>query len=160
MSALAIVPAQFYGQYIPSGSLADQRARTMNMRGLYWCLSMRGKFIGDGGCTRLADMHLAVSGAVPADFRDYRNTIWGAVPNGWAPGDVLQFEHCYFYWNNGSSWGDMAADHHTAIIVSLRGNVVELVHQNAPLGGPVAVTTLDLNTKQRGTIRGWRPVGG
>jgi hypothetical protein len=121
---------------------------------------MRGKVIGRGECTDMVDMHLAVSGAVPCDSRDYRNYIWGAIPNGWAPGDVLQFEGCYFEWTEGNTTYKSTSDHHSAVIVSLQGSVVELVQQNSPKGGPVVVKKLDLNGKRRGTIRGWRPVGG
>jgi hypothetical protein len=152
--------AQYFGQYLPDLGPADQIARGKNLRGLQYCLSMKGKVVGGGGCTDLVTMHLAYSEAVPANFSDQKNFIWGAVPNGWVPGDVLQFEDCYFKWTNGNEWGDFDFPHHSAVIVSIKGSVVELIHQNAPIGGPVVVTKLDLKWKQRGTIKGWRPVGG
>lgn len=152
-------PAQYYNQFIPTLGIADQKAQGMNRRGLAWCLAQKGKVIGDGECTALVEMHLAVSGATPGNFKDPKHYIWGAVPNGWVPGDVLQFEDCYFEWKEGNATYKKNTDHHTAVIVSLQGTVVELVHQNSPKGGPVVVTKLDLKSKQRGTIIGWRPVG-
>ena len=153
-------PAQYYNKYIPTLSLADQKAQSMNNRGLQYCLSQQGKVVGKGYSEDLAIMHLAASGAIPPDFRDRRNYVWGAVPNGWAPGDVLQFEQCYFEWQEGNRKFAIHMEHHTAIIASIqKDSVVELVHQKGPNGAVVVVEKLDLKTKQRGTIRGWRPVG-
>ena len=126
-------PAQYYNKFIPTLSLADQKARLMNVRGLQYCLSQQGKVVGNGQCTALVEMHLAASGAIPGDFRDEKNYVWGAVPNGWAPGDVLQFEGCFFEWKEGNRTLRATMEHHTAVIVAIhKGSVVELVHQNGP----------------------------
>lgn len=154
-------PAQYYNKFIPTLSLADQKAQGMNLRGLQWCLAQKGKVVGNGQCTALVEMHLAVSGAIPGDFRDRKNYVWGAVPNGWVPGDVLQFEGCYFEWKEGNRTIKTTMDHHTAVIVSIqKGSVVELVHQNGPNGGAVVVEKVNFTGQKRGTVRGWRPVGG
>jgi hypothetical protein len=152
-------PGVYYNQYLPSGSLADQRAIVANNRGLSYCLSMQGKVVGNGQCTALVEMHLAVSGAVPGNFSDPKNYIWGAVPNGWIPGDVLQFEGCSFEWKEGNRTRKVTMEHHTAVIVSINDKVVTLVHQNGPNGGAVVVDKVDFKGQQRGTIKGWRPVG-
>jgi hypothetical protein len=156
--------AQYWGQHLPDLSPADQAARAKNMRGLQYCLSMKGKVVGDGECAALAVMHLAVSGAVPGDFSDPKNYIWGAVPTGWVPGDVLQFEDCYFEWKEGNRTRKVTFPHHTAIIVSIKDSVVELIHQNGPTasgpsGGPVVVEKVDFKGQRQGTIKGFRPVG-
>lgn len=126
--------------------------------GMAWAFSMIGKRIGRGECTDLVQLHLAYSGARPADFSNYRNYIWGAIPNGARPGDVIQFEFCKFRWTSGNSWGEIYMDHHTAIIVAINSNGLQLLHQNAPIGGPVKLETLNLNWKTQGTYRFWRPV--
>jgi hypothetical protein len=157
-------PAQYYGQPLPEGAAA-QIARTKNLQGLQYCLSMRGKVVGDGECAALAVMHLAVSGAIPGDFSDPKNYIWGAVSGGWAPGDVLQFEDCYFEWKEGNRTRKVTMSHHTAIVVSIENKVVTLLHQNGPTasgpdGGPVVMEKVDFKGQRRGTIKGYCPVGG
>lgn len=157
--------AQFFGRALPSGSIADQIALTKNTKGLQYCLTLQGKVVGDGECTALAEIHLAASGAVPGDFRDEKNYVWGAVPSGWAPGDVLQFEGCQFVWTEGNRRRTVTMEHHTAIVVSISNSVVTLLHQNGPTasgpsGGPVVMEKVDFKGKQRGTVKGYRPVGG
>ena len=109
-------------------------------------------------------MHLAHSQALPGNFKDRRNYIWGAVSSGAGPGDVVQFEGCYFEWKEGNRTRKVTMDHHTAIVGSVNGSVWELIHQNGPTataasGGPVVVEKLNVQGKQRGTIKVWRPVG-
>ena len=157
--------AQFFGRALPSGSIADQMALTKNIKGLQYCLSLQGKVVGNGECTALAEMHLAVSGAVPGNTKDRNNYIWGALPAGWAPGDVLQFEGCQFVWTEGNRRRTVTMEHHTAIVVSIKDSVVTLLHQNGPTatgpsGGPVVLEKVDFKGKQRGTVKGYRPVGG
>ncbi len=108
-----------------------------------------GNRIGGGECSDFVIAALASAGAKPGDFREYRNYVWGTrVPDNAAilPGDIIQFEHCHFYWNTGNSWGKSDMDHHTAIIESANGKALVLLHQNAPEGSAVVRKNLDLNT--------------
>lgn len=123
-----------------------------------FALSKLGQKVGAGGCTDLVETAIAYAGARRPDYTDYRNTIWGAVSTGVQLGDVVQFENCYFWWKVGNGYQDRISDHHTAIVLSCSNGVIQMIHQNAPLGGPVRIDTLDLSTKQRGTIKFWRPV--
>ncbi len=98
-------------------------------------MSMRGQRIGNGECTELAKMHLMYSRALPGNFSDYRNYIWGGMStNGYRPGDILQFEYCKFSWKTSTSWGEITMDHHTAIVVSANGSKLQILQQNAPFG--------------------------
>ena len=148
----------YFGQSLPKNpvrvkSIAD------NLKGLQWATSMMGQRIGAGECTDLVKMHLVQSGARAGDFRAHRNYKWGAIVTGpTKPGDVIQFEFCKFKWTSGNSWGEINMDHHTAIISSRSGSVLQLIHQNAPTGGPVTVQTLDLAWKVGGRFTIWRPV--
>ena len=54
LAGMQLFPAQTWGQYLKPNSVADQKALAMNVRGLQYCLSMRGKVVGNGECTALA----------------------------------------------------------------------------------------------------------
>jgi hypothetical protein len=129
---------------------------------------MRNKKIGRGECTDFVIEVLKQAGAKPGDFGDYRNYVWGVKrikrlgkgPHNWAaPGNIIQFEDCYFKMTESNgSWRDFNMPHHTAIVVKCTGSVVTILHQNAPLGGPVREDVLDLASKQRGAYKIWVPV--
>ena len=159
-SAKAIDSSPYFGRYLPGN--ADYNALAIMLtnpgNGLSWAMSMRGKKVGKGECTDLVSMYLAYSTAVGGNFKDYRNYIWGGIPNGVRAGDIIQFEYCKFQWKSGNTTYYVNMDHHTAIIASVSGTTVKLLHQNAPIGGPVKLQTLNLSTKTQGTFRFWRPV--
>ncbi len=150
----------YYGRPLPYNDLRCLAVISASPNaGLNWAMSMRGQRIGNGECTELAKMHLMYSRALPGNFSDYRNYIWGGMStNGYRPGDILQFEYCKFSWKTSTSWGEITMDHHTAIVVSANGSKLQILQQNAPFGGPVRLDTLDLSTKTQGRITVWRPV--
>ncbi len=123
--------------------------------GVGWAFSMIGKKVGNGSSIDFVKMHLAISGAMAGDLNKDGNYIWGAIPNGVRQGDVVQFEHCWFRLTSDSY---LIFNRHTAIIASANGNVLQLLHQDAPMGGPVKLEMLNLNWKISGTYRFWRPV--
>lgn len=130
-----------------------------NNVGLLYAISMIGTRVGGGECTDLVKMALSHSGARQPDFHNFRRYVWGAIVTGTPrPGDVIQFEECIFKWTSGNSWGEIHMDHHTAIVVSSHGTVLELIHQNAPFGGPVKVEKIDRKWRTQGRFIIWRPV--
>jgi hypothetical protein len=152
---------QYFGRQLPAtDSNVYAVISTAPSYGLSWALAQRGKRIGRGECTDLVVQHLAISGGRPGDFRSYRNYIWGAKPNGARAGDIIQFELCKFRYTTPNSWYEIVMDHHTAIVVSYNETtkVMQVLHQNAPFGGPVKLDTIDLSKKTQGTYTIWRPV--
>ena len=149
----------YFGRQLPSYDLNVYAVlTTVPNNGVAWALSQRGKRIGRGECTDLVVQHLAISGGRPGDFRSYRNYIWGALPSGIRTGDIIQFEECKFRYTTPTSWYEQYMPHHTAIIVGANGSTLQILHQNAPIGGPVKLETLDLSKKTQGTYTIWRPV--
>lgn len=151
----------YFGRQLPPYDFMNVYSvmTTAPSNGVAWALSQRGKRIGRGECTDLVVQHLAISGGRPADFRIYRNYIWGGIPtNGIRQGDIIQFEGCKFRYTFPNRWYEIVMDHHTAIIVSASGSTLQILHQNAPIGGPVKLETLDLSKKTQGTYVIWRPV--
>ncbi len=132
---------------------------------LRFAKSKLGQHVGDGGCSELASAALDVAGARP--LKVYKTSPklvklghpeetcdWGRLvvsksgQFNYEPGMILQFENCEFRKPDGSAWWSFP--HHTAIIKSAKGSVVTLLHQNAPIGGPVVELTLDMAWLQRG----------
>lgn len=150
----------YFGTSLPYHDFNTMAVRlTVPSSGLGWALSQRGKRIGRGECTDLVSQHLNVSYARQGDFRVYRRYVWGAIPtNGIRPGDIIQFERCKFRYTFPNSWYEIVMDHHTAIIVGANGSKLQILHQNAPIGGPVKLEALDLSKKTQGTYVIWRPV--
>jgi hypothetical protein len=77
-----------------------------------------------------------VWGDVPAKVKGKNGKL---VAPGYKAGEILQFENCYFEKRraDGSLQQNWDFPHHTAIIKSVKGSVVTLLQQNAPLGSKV-----------------------
>ena len=151
----------YFGRQLPPYDFLNVYSvmTTVPSNGVAWALSQRGKRIGRGECTDLVVQHLALSAGRPGDFRVYRSYIWGAIPtNGIRQGDIIQFEECKFRYTTPTSWYEQYMPHHSAIIVGANGSTLHILHQNAPIGGPVKLETLDLSKKTQGTYVIWRPV--
>src|SRR5262245_27558726 len=115
--------------------------------------------IGRGECTDLVDAALASAMAQPG--KDY---VWGTLKRGAklgklpqpAMGDIIQFEKCVFKKPDGTR--TMGMPRHTAIVESAKGTTVTVLHQNFPIGSPVARDTFDLGWLTEGTIKIYVPV--
>ena len=128
---------------------------------------------GDGQCATLAVDAEAAAGAKPfydlgpsGDDVDY---VWGNLvatvgPNGStagiAPGDVIQFHdvttsQTITLPNGGTETTTTEAVHHTAIVVSVTGNVITLLQQNVGTGATamdVQLGSIDTTTMLAGSI--------
>jgi hypothetical protein len=143
--------------------------------------SHMGKRIGGGECTDFVNAALAAAGAKQIDIEKTpaslvkagypaQTYVWGraepivpkqeeilgvpVLPKGLPDlnrlaGAILQFEDCTFKKPDGTQTWSMP--HHSAIVKSAHGTVVTLLQQNAPTGGPVSETTLDLKWLQKAT---------
>ena len=130
-----------------------------NARVLSAATALHGQRVNDGGCSRFVAQALA---SVGADF-DEGASRWGtflgqAQPSavhipGLKAGDVLQFEGVSL--QGGNSWWSFP--HHSAIVASVQGLEVQVIHQNAPLGSPVHYDTINLAYLVSGVILAYRP---
>jgi hypothetical protein len=139
-----------------------------------YCQQQKGKQVGEGECSNLAESALAAAGAKgrgpgnpgPDDY------TWGTLVlslrregaelkadgrrEDVRPGDIVQFRDTR--WESAGQW--MEAGHHTAVVVAVenKGQTLRILHQN--WGGQKTVVdgTLRLGELVRGWIRVYRPV--
>lgn len=80
----------------------------------------------DCECTRLVEAALAAANARPGS-----NFVWGDEVTDIRPGDIIQFWDTHFTGPN-LTWGvaDAPGSHHTAIVETVNGTRVGLIHQN------------------------------
>lgn len=146
------------------GATADTLVLPLSSRIVNYANSMMGKRVGRGECTDLVTAALKQAGAKPGDFSDPKNYIWGTLRlkrmgksgtpgagNAASPGDIIQFENCVFKKPDGSYTWHMP--HHTAIVKTVNGSQVTLLHQNAPVGGPVREEALNLAWRTAGSVK-------
>jgi hypothetical protein len=109
----------------------------------------------DGECTHLVEAALRAAGAWTGS-----NYVWGTQVSNIQPGDIIQFTDTKFTGPN-LTWSTAIPGHHTAIVKSVNGSRVILVHQNdgerkvhvGILGGK----ELDLNWPHSGSYIVYRP---
>jgi hypothetical protein len=133
----------------------------LNAKVLSYAQSVIGQRILRGECTDLIAEALRLAGAKGgSNFSQPGFYVWGqAVSLSSAKaGDIIQFSpNAKFVMPN--SWTQMGPSGHTAIIESINGNVVTLLEQNAPIGGPVRRSTLDLSKIEAGgSFQIFRPI--
>ena len=78
----------------------------------------------DGECTHLVEAALRAAGAWTGN-----NYVWGTQVSDMRPGDIIQFTDTKFTGPN-LTWSTAIPGHHTAIIKSVSGTRVLLIHQN------------------------------
>ena len=120
-----------------------------------YAASQMGQQVGNGQCWTLVDAALAASGAVRPEQWNFDTYVFGEeVYRDFRPGDILQFEDVRFETPNRQD----EFPHHTAIVAAANGSVVTLYQQNVNGDMRVQTGVIDLNTKVRGRIRGYRPI--
>jgi hypothetical protein len=132
----------------------------LNAKVLSYAQSVIGQRILRGECTDLIAEALRLAGAKGgSNFSQPGFYVWGqAVSLGSAKaGDIIQFSPNARF-ETANSWSQMGPTGHTAIIESISGMVVTLLEQNAPFGGPVRRSTLDLSTIKSGSFQVFRPI--
>jgi hypothetical protein len=102
-----------------------------------WIADRLGQSVGKGGCGHLVEEAFKALGVKP---QAGRNPYWGTpVPltSPIFPGDIVQYEEHARYPNR----DDYFAEHHTAVILSVAGNTVTVLHQNYGNEAKPPVTT-------------------
>lgn len=131
-----------------------------------WCEVKLGKTVGDGECWTLArdalsrgcGGHAFVSTAtVHGAEIEYRrdDQIIRKIENV-KRGDILQFKKCLF--ENSNGWCTYGDPDHTAIVVSVRNDEINVLHQNVNGVKVVAKGIINLKELQKGEIWIYRPV--
>ena len=127
---------------------------------LSWAKSRLRSQVGNGECWTLAHDALEAAGA-KRPGQELGVYAYGTPVSllSVQPGDILQFEGVVFKSPNGAT---QQMDHHTAIVVtrvrSLRHPVIAILHQNVAGDRTVQYGTININERQSGTIRAFRPV--
>lgn len=123
--------------------------------------SMMGKKVGDGECWSLVNEALKSAGAHQPGQGGYGSYVFGKAIglNELKPGDILQFENVVFkHTNPNGSWSQNNFPHHTAIVNSVSGRQIGLIHQNINGNKTVQTGTINLDDKQSGgTLSAFRP---
>lgn len=141
----------------------------LNARIVAFCEKNIGKQVGNGQCTALAEGAIAANGGRhhdsfrPGPARD--DYVWGALsgligPDNLKidkvlPGDIIQMRSVRFE-IGGGGWYE--AEHHTAVVKSIRDGDLIVYEQNMPGRIGVIETTLHLADMTRGWMRVYRPI--
>lgn len=128
---------------------------SLNQSVVNYAQSVVGQRIGNGQCTELAIAALRAAGAQPG-----QNYVWGTTLRGvedLQPGDIIQMFDARFQNPNGSSgW---STGPHTAIVTSVEGTKVGVLHQNVA-GSPVQTGEYDFRYATGGRFNYYRPAAG
>ncbi len=158
LSALALATVTVVAQSSPSGrggGANPEYDAKLNGKVLTFAKLNVGKQVGDGQCWTLADQALKFAGARRPGSGGLGIFQFGtAIANGknpptslMRPGDIVQFEEVKF--EDGNSWFEFPK--HTAIVQSVQGTKVTLLHQNLGNQKTVQSTTLDFSKLTKGT---------
>lgn len=137
-----------------------------------WCQSIpRGTRVrgstGTYECSDLADVALIKHGymgfhdfGINEKLGDQGDYVWGRcrrTVNDVRSGDIIQFNHVHYVYNNKPCF----AKHHTAVVADIGRGYFILFEQNAPIGNGIRLSTFALNTvsfDRGGNWRAWQPM--
>lgn len=121
-----------------------------------YAASRSGVQVGDGECWTLANEALKAAGAITPNSSNFDTYVYGQeVYRDFRPGDIIQWENVVLNYPNGAYY---TFPHHTSVIASANGTVVDLYHQNINGDRRVRYETFDLAMKTQGLIRVYRPI--
>ena len=122
---------------------------------LQYAAARTGQQVGDGECWTLANEALKASGAITPYSSNFDAYVFGKeVYRDFQSGDIIQWENVTLKTAN----SQYNFPHHTSIVASANGNVVNVYHQNINGDRHVRYETYDLSTKISGMIRVYRPI--
>lgn len=154
-----------------AAATAPTPAPTLNQAVATAVASTLGTTVGDGQCTALAIAALQAAGAQaqPTPDTPDGDYAWGQLvatltPQshslaGVEPGDIVQFRNAYeFDAGPGGSYAWQSASHHTAVVVGVVGDTLEVLQQNVNGAHVVQAGAWNLDGLQAGTLWVYRPV--
>jgi hypothetical protein len=135
----------------------EKKLPLVNARVLRFVQGRIDKRVADGDCWKLADVALATAGARRPGRNGYRVYVFGRrlkSDEDILPGDIVQFTGARFVSPNGARY-NMSL--HTAIVASVDGTVIEILHQNWNGVRQVTRLQLDLTDLRAGQVSVFRP---
>jgi hypothetical protein len=165
-----VVASLFLGLAVPGGvqvALGQKKGPAippLNQKVLAFARAHKGQQVGDGECWTLADAALKAAGARRPGSGGLGPFAFGRLlgPRETAlPGDIAQFSKARFQGktNRGFVYG-YVMDRHTAIIASVKGTRITVLHQNfgeRDGGKIVRRTPINLADRKQGTVQIYRP---
>jgi hypothetical protein len=153
-SATAVTPASaatVAASHKPALGPAD--ATGLNGAVLKFAEGEIGQRVGSGLCWELGVAALAAAGAQPPQGNSYGTAVTQADAK---PGDIIVFNTAYF--RGANYWMLLGDPLHVAVLESISGAQIVMLHQN--FNGQLFVTrsTLNLGDLKRGTVTFYQPV--
>jgi hypothetical protein len=113
-----------------------------------------GQRVGSGLCWELGVAALAAAGAQPPQGNSYGTAVSQADAK---PGDIIVFNTAYF--RGANYWMLLGDPLHVAVLESISGAQIVILHQNFNGQQFVTRSTLNLGDLKRGTVTFYQPVG-
>jgi hypothetical protein len=139
---------------------AQAAPESLNARVLDFAKGKLDQKVGNGECWTLAFEALKSAQARLPGQGGYGIYVFGrAVALAKIiPGDVLQFEKARFK-ESSPDGGKYTYDfpQHTAIVHEVKGRKITLIHQNVNNVKRVVLTTINLDSRQGGSVKAYRP---
>jgi hypothetical protein len=146
------------GALMPDVALGEEKKLPpINARVLEFVKSRIDTQVADGDCWKLVGAALATAGARRPGRNGYQVYVFGRLlkpSEAILPGDVVQFSGAKLVSRNGARY-DMPR--HTAIVASVNGTVIEILHQNWNGVRHVTRLRLDLGDLRAGEVSIFRP---
>lgn len=137
------------------------RSPVLNTKVLQYAQSKMGQKVGRGECWDLANEALGAAGAKQPGRNGYATYVFGSqvALTSVKPGDILQFENVNFkHTDKNGSWSTNSFPHHTAVVRSVSGGTISILHQNVGGDRRVQAGTLVLSDRQPGgSLLAFRP---
>ncbi len=133
-------------------NINGRRIPALNQRVLQFARSQLGKKVGNGECWTLGNEALRFVRAQTAIGYTFGREV---TMKHLMPGDILQFRSVRF--QNGNSFVFLGTPDHTAIVESIQGTRVTILHQNAD-GRFVTRMTIDFKNMTTGKVTAFRPI--
>jgi hypothetical protein len=135
----------------------EKKLPPVNARVLRFVEGRIDQQIADGDCWKLADVALATAGARRPGRNGYRVYEFGRIlkpDQAILPGDIVQFAGAQFRSRSGARYN---MPRHTAIVASVDGTVIGILHQNWNGVRQVTRLQLDLADLRAGEVAIFRP---
>jgi hypothetical protein len=142
------------------GAARAEDTPPLNQKVLDFAKKNKGKKVGNGECWTLADKALESAGAHRPGWGDYGNLVFGKEIklDKVLPGDVLQFEEVRLEHTDPRGVKSVSElPHHTAIVYSVKGKQITLIHQNVNKVRKVQLNDMNLDDHKAGKIFAYRP---